>query len=87
MPRVLLRWYLAPIHSGCPFQFDVEPTTTIGEICEMVKAQNDKWWGVNLSTHPYKSVNICGPNNTFLDKGMVIGSGHHQNECVMVFVA
>ena len=87
MVKVCLRWCMSGVHSGYPFRYDVPETTTIGEICKMVIATNNEWWGKNWSSAPYKVVKICGPNNTFLEETSIIGGGHYQNECYLVFDA
>ena len=85
---IQLRFCMSNPHSGCPFQYDVLETTTIGEICNMVLATNNHWWdtGIPVSSR-WSVVRICGPNNTFLENTRPIGGGHYQNECVLVFDA
>jgi hypothetical protein len=87
MVRVMLRWCMSGQHSGYPFQYDVKETTTIGEIAALVLATNKDWWSKGYSGSNWSVVKICGPNNTFLSANTVIGGGHHQNECVLVFDA
>jgi len=48
MVKVCLRFCMASPHSGCPFQYDVLETTTIGEICGMVLATNNHWWDTGV---------------------------------------
>ena len=88
MINVCLRYCIAPVHSGCPFQYNVSETTTIGEICTMVLATNNSWWdNGGHALKRWKVVKICGPNNTFLEDSFVIGGGYYQNQCVLVFDA
>lgn len=88
MVKVCLRWCFSAPHSGCPFQYNVLETTTIGEICNMVLATNNHWWATGVPvTGKWSVVKICGPNNTFLEDTYKIGGGHYQNECVLVFYA
>jgi len=87
MVRVLLRWCMAGQHSGCPFQYDVLETTTMGEICKLVLATNSDWWSKGYSSSNWSVVKICGPNNTFFEDSHVIGGGYYQNQCVLIFDA
>ena len=87
MVKVKLRFCMSAPHSGCPFQYDVLETTTIGEICKLVLATNKEWWSKGYSSGSWSVVKICGPNNTFLENTRSIGGGHYQNECVLVFDA
>ena len=87
MVKVCLRFCMSAPHSGCPFQYNVLETTTIGEICNMVLATNDDWWNSGHSSSKWSVVRICGENNTFLENTLPIGGGHYQNQCVLVFDA
>ena len=87
MVKVCLRLCTSPAHSGCPFQYDVKETATIGEICKLVLATNADWWSKCYSSSNWRIVKICGPNNTFFEDSHVIGGGHYQNTCVLVFNA
>ena len=87
MVKVCLRWCMAGVHSGFPFQYDVLETTTMGEISKMVLATNSTWYSQNHSSALWKTVKICGHNNTYLEDSHVIGGGHYQNECYLVFDA
>ncbi len=87
MVKVCLRLCTSGLHSGCPFQYNVLETTTIGEICKMVLETNRIWWNSGFSSSNWSIVKICGPNNTFLKDDTPIGGGHYQNECVLVFDA
>lgn len=87
MVKVFLRWCIAGVHSGFPFQYDVSETTTIGELCQMVIDTNNGWWAQNRSSQPFRIVKICGPNDTFWPDSHQIGGGYHQNECYLVFDA
>lgn len=88
MVKVKLRWCMSNPHFGCPFQYDVPETTTIGEICKLVLATNNNWFdnGGHVSSR-WSVIKICGRNNIFLENTSVIGGGHHMNECVLVFDA
>lgn len=87
MVRVFLRWCMSGQHSGCPFQYDVLETTTMGEICKLVLATNRDWGLRGISSPNWSVVKICGPNNTFFEDTKVIGGGYYQNQCVFVFDA
>lgn len=88
MVKVYLRWCMSACHSGCPFQYDVSETTTIGEISNMVLTINNHWFDTGVSvTGRWSVVKICGNDNTFLEDNSPIGGGHYQNECVLVFDA
>lgn len=87
MIKVMLRWCMSGPHSGCPFQYNLPETTTIGEICKMVIETNNQWWNKGHSSGKWTTVKICGPNNTFLQSTQTIGKYYHQNECVLIFDA
>ena len=88
MVKVQLRWCIANPHSGCPFVYEVPPTTTLGAICEMVKQTNNEWYSKNWAQHQFKLVKICGPNNTHLNDNIQISQCiNGDGSCVLIFSA
>ena len=96
MVLVCLRHCLANSNSVFPYQFEVDETATIGEVCNMIIAKNYEWWKKGNTRSYYTIVKICGDNNEFFEDTHIIGSClsnssyssyHSENKCCLIFDA
>lgn len=79
---------MSALHSGHPYQFDVDDTATMGDIGRKVVELNNEWFRKGWSQNRFQKVRICSSNGYYDDNACVsTWKNKHDNECYLVFDA